>query len=53
MAYTISDIVIKNPTRACMDRLRKIGVEKARRQDIIQKRWENGEFKEVEVIQVV
>ena len=29
MAYTFSDIVIKNPTKACMDRLRKIGEEKA------------------------
>lgn len=52
MAYTVSDIVIKNPTKACMDRLRKIGEEKAKRLAKVQERWEKGEYKNVEIIHV-
>lgn len=52
MSYTISDIVIKNPTKACMERLRKMGEEKARRLAKIQERWDNGEYKDAKVIHV-
>jgi len=52
MSYTISDIVIKNPTKACMERLRKMGEEKARRLAKIQERWDNGEYKDARVIHV-
>ena len=52
MSYTISDIVIKNPTKDCMERLRKMGEEKARRLSRIQERWENGEYKDATLIRV-
>lgn len=52
MAYTISDTVIKNPTKACMNRLRKMGEEKAKRLAKIQERWENGEYENATVIHV-
>ena len=52
MAYTISNTVIKNPTKACMRRLRKMGEEKAKRLAKIQERWENGEYENATVIHV-
>jgi hypothetical protein len=35
-----------------MDRLRKMGEEKAKRLSKIQERWENGEYNHAEVIHV-
>lgn len=52
MAYTISNTVIKNPTKACINRLRKMGIEKAKRLAKIQERWENGEYDNASVIHV-
>ena len=52
MAYTISNTIIKNPTKNCVDRLRKIGEEKAKRLSRIQERWEKGEYKNAEIIHV-
>jgi len=52
MAYMVNDILIENPTKSCMDRLRRIGVEKAKRLSKIQERWEKGEYKDIEVIRV-
>jgi hypothetical protein len=52
MSYTVSDIVIKNPTKACMEKLRKMGEEKARRLAKIQERWEKGEYKDATLIHV-
>ena len=52
MAYTISNTIIKNPTKSCMDRLRKMGEEKAKRLSRIQERWEKGEYKNAEIIHV-
>lgn len=52
MAYTISNTIIKNPTQKCVDRLRKMGEEKAKRLSRIQKRWEDGEYKNAEIVHV-
>ena len=52
MAYTISNTIIKNPTRACIDRLHRIGEQKAQRLTEIQLRWEKGEYANVPVINV-
>jgi hypothetical protein len=52
MAYTISNTVIKNPTKACINRLRKMGIEKAKRLAKIQERWDNGEYDNATVIHV-
>ena len=52
MAYTISNTVIKNPTKACIKRLRKMGIEKAKRLAKIQERWDNGEYDNATVIHV-
>ena len=52
MAYTISNTIIKNPTKNCVDRLRKIGEEKANRLSRIQERLEKGEYKNAEIIHV-
>ena len=52
MAYTISNTVIKNPTKACVERLRKIGEQKAQRLSEIQQRWEKGEYDNVPVVNV-
>lgn len=52
MAYTISNTVIKNPSKACINRLRKMGEEKAKRLAKIQERWEKGEYENATVIHV-
>ncbi len=52
MAYTISNTIIKNPTRACVERLRKMGEQKAQRLAEIQQRWEKGEYNHVPVVNV-
>ena len=44
MAYSISEIVIKRPTRACLDKLHQIGIEKARKAYEAKLRWERGEY---------
>lgn len=52
MAYTISNTIIKNPTKTCLDKSRKMGEEKAKRLSQIQECWEKGEYKNAEVIHV-
>jgi hypothetical protein len=52
MAYTISNTIIKNPTKECIDRLRMMGEKKAQRLADIQQRWENGEYENVKTILV-
>ena len=43
---------VKNASRKTLDRLRKIGVEKAKRLQNIQERWEHGEYSDVQVVAV-
>lgn len=44
-------ITIKNASRRVLDKMRKIGEEKAQRLQRIQERWDAGDYKEVEVVQ--
>ncbi len=48
----IEYITVKNASRKVLKRMRQIGVEKAQRLQKIQERWENGEYKDVEVVQL-
>ncbi len=48
----IEYITVKNAPRKVLNRMRQIGVEKAKRLQEIQERWENGEYKNVEVVQL-
>lgn len=45
-------ITIKNASKSVLKRMRQVGVEKAQRLQKIQERWENGEYKNVEVVQL-
>ena len=45
-------ITIKNASRKVLKRMRNIGVEKAQRLQRIQERWDNGDYKNVEIIQL-
>ncbi len=48
----IEYITVKNASRKVLNRMRQIGVEKAQRLQEVQNRWENGEYKDVEVVQL-
>ena len=48
----IEYLTVKNACKTTLKRLHKIGVEKARRLQRIQERWEAGEYNDVEVIHV-
>ena len=45
-------ITIKNASQKVLDRMRKIGEDKAQRLQKIQERWEAGNYKDVEVVQL-
>lgn len=45
-------ITIKNASRKVLNKMRKIGEEKAQRLQKIQERWEAGEYKDTEVVQL-
>lgn len=45
-------ITIKNASRKVLQRMRQIGVEKAQRLQEVQKRWDSGEYKNTEVVQL-
>ena len=45
-------ITIKNASRAVLNRMRKMGEEKAKRLQNIQERWDKGDYKDVEVVQL-
>lgn len=45
-------ITIKNASRKVLQRMRQIGVEKAQRLQEVQKRWDSGEYKNAEVVQL-
>lgn len=52
MAYTITHTSIKKASGRTLDRLRKIGEEKALRLQGMKECWENGDYENVEVIQL-
>ena len=45
-------ITIKNASRKVLNKMRKIGQEKAQRLQKVQERWDAGDYKDVEVIQL-
>jgi hypothetical protein len=48
----IEYITIKNASRKVLNRMLQIGVDKAQRLQKIQDRWEAGDYKDVEVVQL-
>ena len=45
-------ITIKNASQQLLDRLRRLGEEKALRMQNVQNRWDAGDYKDVEVLHV-
>ena len=45
-------ITIKNASRKVLNRMRQIGIDKAQRLQEIQKRWDAGEYKNSEIVQL-
>lgn len=45
-------ITIKNASRKVLDKMRTIGEDKAQRLQNIQERWDAGDYKDVEVVQL-
>lgn len=45
-------ITVKNAPMAVLKRMRKIGVDKAKRLQRIQEHWDNGDYKNVEIVQL-
>jgi hypothetical protein len=45
-------ITIKNASRKILKRMHDMGVAKAQRLQNIQERWDKGEYKDVEVVQL-
>ena len=48
----IEHVTVKNASRKVLKKMRQIGEAKAQRLQEIQERWEAGEYKDVEVIQL-
>ena len=48
----IEYITIKNASRKVLNRMRQIGIDKAQRLQEIQERWEAGDYKDVDVVQL-
>ncbi len=48
----VKHIKINKASRASLDKLRKIGEDKAARLQKIQEQWERGEYKNVKIMQV-
>lgn len=45
-------ITIKNASRKVLQRMRQIGVDKAQRLQEVQNRWDAGEYKNTEIVQL-
>ena len=45
-------IIIKNASKKVLDKMREIGEEKAQRLQEVQERWDAGDYKDVEVVQL-
>lgn len=48
----IEYVTIKNASRKVLQKMRQIGEKKAQRLQTIQERWEAGDYKEIEVVQL-
>ena len=48
----IEYVTIKNASRKVLKKMRQIGEEKAQRLQSIQERWEAGDYKDAEVVQL-
>jgi len=48
----IEYVTIKNASRKVLKKMRQIGEEKAQRLQSIQERWDAGDYKDVEVVQL-
>ena len=48
----IEYVTIKNASRKVLKKMRQIGEEKAQRLQKIQERWDAGDYKDVEVVQL-
>ena len=48
----IEYITIRNASRKVLKKMRQIGEEKAQRLQKIQERWETGDYKDIEVVQL-
>ena len=48
----IKHVSIKKASNAVLKRMRQIGVDKAERLQNIQKRWDNGDYKDIEIVNV-
>ncbi len=48
----IEHVTIKKASRKVLKKMRQIGEEKAQRLQKIQERWEAGEYKDIEVVQL-
>ena len=45
-------ITIKNASRKVLQRMRQIGIDKAQRLQEVQKRWDTGEYKNADIVQL-
>ncbi len=45
-------ITIKNASRKVLQRMRQIGIDKAQRLEAVQERWDAGEYKNSEIVQL-
>ncbi len=45
-------ITINNASRNVLQRMRQIGIEKAHRLQEVQKRWDAGEYKDTDIVQL-
>ena len=52
MMSQIEYVTIKNASRKVLKKMRQIGEEKAQRLQKIQERWDAGDYKDVEVVQL-
>jgi hypothetical protein len=48
----IKHISIKNASRTTLKKMRQLGVEKAERLQLIQQRWEKGEYSKEEIVSI-
>ena len=48
----IEYVTIKNASRKVLKKMRQIGEEKAQRLQNIQERWDAGDYKDIEVVQL-
>lgn len=48
----IKNVSIKKASKAMLKRMRQMGIDKAERLQNIQKRWDNGEYKDVEIVNI-